>query len=178
MFLRKGNISLRAVEPSDAHNIYMWENDMHVWKVSDTIAPYSMFQIEQFILNGGDIFANKQLRIMIDLNEDEVVRSIGSVDIYDFDPMHKRAGIGIYIEDKFRSNGFANITLELVENYAFNILDLHQIYCLISVENFQSKKLFEGRNYLHTGTRKDWLKNINTYTDQLQYQLINPLHQK
>ncbi|MDP2237544.1 MAG: GNAT family N-acetyltransferase [Bacteroidales bacterium] len=178
MFLRKGNVFLRAVEPSDAHQIYMWENDMLVWKVSDTIAPYSMFQIEQFILNGGDIFANKQLRIMIDLKEGEVVRSIGSVDIYDFDPLHKRAGVGIFIEDAFRNKGFANIALELTEDYVFNTLDLHQIYCLISAENHQSKKLFEGRNYLHTGTRKDWLKNINSYTDQLQYQLINPFNQK
>lgn len=176
MFLKKGNISLRAVEPADAPIIYNWENDIDVWKVSDTITPYSMFQIEQFIINGGDIFENKQLRLMIDLKDEKSIISIGSVDIYDFDPYHKRAGIGIFILEKYRSNGFADTALALIEDYVFKTLDLHQIFCLISGDNQQSINLFRKRNYLHTGTRKEWLKQNNSYTDQLQYQLFNPLH--
>jgi diamine N-acetyltransferase len=176
MFLKSGNISLRAVEPADAYIIYTWENNMDVWKVSDTITPYSLFQIEQFILNGGDIFENKQLRLMIDLQDGKKIVSIGSVDIYDFDPYHKRAGIGIYIEEKHRNHGFADTALGMIEEYVFKTLDLHQIYCLISIENKQSINLFQKRNYLHTGTRKEWLKLNNSYIDQLQYQLFNPFN--
>lgn len=176
MFLISGNISIRAVEPSDAPLIFDWENDISVWRVSDTLSPYSLYQIEQFIQNSIDIFSNKQARFMIDFSDNEKKITIGTIDLYDFDPFNKRAGVGIFIENQFRKMGFANAALQLVEQYSFQILELHQLYCLIGADNHESKKLFESRNYQLAGTRKDWLYNKNTFTDQFHYQLINPNH--
>jgi len=39
--LRGENINLRALEPSDLDVLYNWENDTSIWKVSQTIAPFS-----------------------------------------------------------------------------------------------------------------------------------------
>ena len=61
------NLLLRAPEPSDIDIIFRWENDTTIWHLGNTLAPYSRFAIEQFVLNtDNDIFAAKQLRLMID----------------------------------------------------------------------------------------------------------------
>lgn len=174
MFEDNSKISLRALEPSDSTFLYKWENDPDVWKVSDTLTPFSMFQIEQYILNSEDIYTNKQVRLMIELHQAIGDRTIGSIDLYDFDPFHLRAGVGIFIDGAYRRKGFAFKALDLIEKYAFQTLELHQLYCLISADNLSSVKLFEARNYILTGTKKDWLKRNNHFMDQYQYQLTNP----
>ena len=55
MFIANDTIALRCAEPEDAALIYRWENDRKVWRVSGTIAPYTLFHIEQFLLNNNDL---------------------------------------------------------------------------------------------------------------------------
>ena len=69
MFTKNDNITLRVAEPYDADTIFRWENDMEIWRVSDTIVPLSKHQIEQFLLNNNDLMSEKQLRMMIDDNK-------------------------------------------------------------------------------------------------------------
>ena len=47
--LKGKRLLLRAVEPSDIDLLYQWENDPLIWKVSNTITPYSRFQIEEYV---------------------------------------------------------------------------------------------------------------------------------
>src|SRR5436190_23039483 len=108
-------IQLRAMEPEDIELLYKWENDDSVWSVSGTVTPFSKFTLEKFIETAhDDIYTTKQLRLMIDLvdksedNEDENVRCIGCIDLFDFDPHNHRAGIGVLIADRAdRGNGYA-----------------------------------------------------------------------
>ena len=48
--LRGENINLRALEPSDLDVLYNWENDTSIWKVSQTIAPFSKNILAKFPL--------------------------------------------------------------------------------------------------------------------------------
>jgi len=92
---------LRAIEPSDIDLIYSWENDSSIWQLSNTIAPFSKYVIKQFIENSHqDIFQLKQIRLMIEKTDDKVIQTIGSIDLFDFEPMHKRAGVGILVANK------------------------------------------------------------------------------
>ena len=38
-------IRLRALEPDDVQVLYKWENDTEVWKVSNTIVPFSKYML-------------------------------------------------------------------------------------------------------------------------------------
>ncbi len=59
------NIALRALEPSDVDLMYVWENDLSIWPVSGTIAPFSRHTMEQFISTSHqDIYTNKQLTLL------------------------------------------------------------------------------------------------------------------
>src|SRR4051812_47675944 len=123
--IKGNNISLRALEPDDIDHLYKWENDSSVWHVSNTLTPYSRHVLEQYILNAHqDIFTAKQLRLVICLN-DNTSKPIGCIDLFDFDPQHLRAGIGILISDQTeRGKGFANEALSLLIDYSFKTLQL------------------------------------------------------
>jgi diamine N-acetyltransferase len=172
MFAHSKHIGLRAAEPTDAQLIYRWENDQTVWRVSDTIAPFSMHHIEQFILQNNDLYANRQLRMMID--QLETRKTVGCIDLYDFDPFHERAGVGIMIEAGAQGQGLASQALLLLEDYAFGVLQLNQLFCLIGQDNEQSIKLFVKSGYIQCGLRKSWLKTPKGFIDQVEFQRLNP----
>jgi len=58
-------IKLRAIEPSDIDLLHKWENDRSIWSVSNTITPFSRKDIEEYITSIRDIYADKQLRLII-----------------------------------------------------------------------------------------------------------------
>ncbi len=170
-------IILRAPEPSDVDILYRWENDREIWKVSNTITPFSKYILEKYIENSHlDIYQIKQLRLMIDIREKEAERTIGTVDLFDFDPYHLRAGVGILIGDKSdRKKGFARLALQQFITYCFETLQLHQIYCNIGKDNTESLKLFTNCGFRVTGTKADWIKTPSGFEDELFLQLINLL---
>lgn len=169
------DIKLRALEPEDIDLLYVWENDPEIWKVSNTIAPFSRYVLKKFIENSHlDIFETRQLRLMIDLviNSDKI-KTIGSIDIFDFEPLHQRAGIGILIGDTTeRGKGYANLALQELISYCFNTLHLNQVYCNISTTNTSSIQLFKRNEFTEIGTKKSWNKTENGYADEIMMQLI------
>lgn len=173
MFLAGDNIYLRAVEPEDAKLLYKWENDRKIWAVSNTQIPFSKFVLEEFANSSHqDIYTNKQLRLMVTRKADN--ETVGCVDIYEFDPQHARAGIGIYIHEDFRSKGYASECLNLVTEYAFKTLHLKQVYSQINESNVSSINLFTKCGFEKTAVKKSWHKTgINSFEDVWFLQLIN-----
>jgi len=165
---------MRAMEFSDAELLYEWENDTEIWHLSNTLTPFSRFTLEQYVMNSHqDIFTNKQLRLMIDLNRDgQQGLSIGSIDVFDFEPMHRRAGVGILLLKEYRGKGYASEAIDLLIQYASKTLNLHQLFCNIGANNQESLKLFLGRNFIIAGTKKDWNYINKKWEDEVMLQLI------
>src|SRR5512145_603488 len=122
-------VSLRAMEPEDVEILYRWENDRSIWHLSNTLTPMSHFHLEQFVLSAAqDIYVTRQMRMMIALNEpQEGIKTIGSIDLFDFEPAHRRAGVGILIHENFRGKGYASEALGIFINYVTETLHLHQL---------------------------------------------------
>jgi diamine N-acetyltransferase len=167
-------IHLRALEPADIDLLYKWENDPSIWHLGNTFAPFSRFVLEQYILNAQqDIFSNKQLRLIIDLNNSgEMAQTIGIIDMFDFEPYHRRAGVGILITDTQRQKGYASEAISLLKKYAFNVLDLHQLYCNIDTSNLKSISLFQKQGFEKCGEKKDWLWHNGIWHNELMLQII------
>ncbi|MCF8303921.1 MAG: GNAT family N-acetyltransferase, partial [Bacteroidales bacterium] len=83
-----------------------------------------------------------------------------------------RAGIGIMIMDEYQNKGHASEALELVIQYGFEQLGLHQLYCNITADNENSKKLFERQGFRQTGIKKEWIRKNNHWLDEAFYQLL------
>ena len=170
--LKGKNIYLRALEPEDLEFIYAIENDENIWEVSNTITPYSKFLIRQYLENAHqDIYEAKQLRLVICKNGSS--EAIGLIDLFDFDAKNKRAGIGIIIQNEVdRNNGFGKEALSLVINFAFEQLQLHQLYANIGTENKASESLFTTFGFEKIGVKKDWNFTNNRFHDEAVFQLI------
>ena len=170
MFISDGKNSLKIAEPEDARQIYEWENDRSVWRVSETSCPTSLFQVEQFLVGNSDLWANRQLRLMI--CREGVECPVGSIDLFEFDPVNSRIGIGILIEKAWRGQGIATQALTLCLDYLAHNVMVHQVHCLIDVLNEESRRLFLGLGFNECGRRKDWIKTPEGYLDAVFYQKI------
>ncbi len=170
--LQNDTVRLRAIEMQDIGLIYAWENDTEIWQVSNTITPFSRYVIKRYIENAHlDIYQAKQLRLMID--DRKAKKTIGTIDIFDFDPFHNRAGVGMLIAEKeYRRKGYASQSLELLINYAFKVLNLHQLYCNIPDNNKASLSLFQKHGFEIIGLKKEWLKTSAGYINEYMLQLL------
>lgn len=164
------NIQLRALEPSDLEVLYIWENDPDVWRVSGTLSPISRERLAHFIEEQSyDIYTTRQMRLIIEAEG----MIVGSLDIFDFDPQHRRLGIGILIyEDDYRRKGYAKEVITEVVKYGRSTLDLKQIWVTIAADNIASIALFESCGFTKCAHRKEWLNRGGEFIDELEYQLI------
>ncbi len=170
--LTGNTLYLRALEPEDLEFIYRLENNEAIWEVSNTQTPYSRFLIRQYLENAHqDIYEAKQLRLAICRNGS--FEAIGLIDLFDFDPVNQRAGVGIIIaEEGHRNSGVGKEALGLLIEYAFRKLQLHQLYANIDLANVASVSLFANFGFQLAGVKKDWIRRENTYFDEALYQLI------
>ena len=170
--LKGQQIYLRALEPEDLDFIHEIENDESIWEISNTQTPYSRYLIKQYLEQAHkDIFEIKQLRLVIsDYNNN----ALGMIDLFDFDFKNSRAGVGILVkESENRNKGIGKEALDLLVNYAFINLNLHQLYCNISEDNEASLKLFQNKGFKKIGLKEDWIFHKNSYRNEFVLQLIN-----
>ncbi len=174
-YLENSRIKLRALEPNDVELLYLWENDTDLWHVSDTLSPFSRDVLQQYIQSAHkDIHEQKQLRLVIDVKDAGMYHTVGLVDLFDIDFLHRRAGVGILIyaaED--RKKGYASDTLRLLTLYCFEMLGLHQLYCHIPKDNVASIQLFKSLGFEYVGTLKEWRKIPSGWQDIELMQLAN-----
>jgi diamine N-acetyltransferase len=171
--MRYKDISLRALEPEDLELLFEWENNVKNWEISNTIAPFSIFILKRYLEESHkSIYETCQLRLMIDYVPDKA--TIGTIDIFDFDPFHKRAGLGILIANEaYRRKGLGSMALACIIEYGFKTLQLHQLYCNILANNTESIELFRKLGFIQSGIKKDWIKSLDKYSDEHLFQLIN-----
>ncbi len=170
--LKGSNIYLRALEPEDLDFLFLLENNEAIWEVSGTLTPYSKQVLGHYLENAHrDIFDVKQLRLAICEASTQVV---GLVDLFDFDPKNKRAGLGIVVlESQNRNKGIGAEAVALLVQYAFQTLDLHQLYANVGADNAPSIHLFEKLGFSLVGVKKDWRYSHGAYKDELLFQKIN-----
>ena len=163
-------IKLRAPEPEDLEVFYQWENDARLWYLGNTIAPYSRYALKKLIESSQDIYESRQIRMMIETKAETL--PVGMIDLYDFDPYHKRAAVGVMIASDYQRKGLAGNALSLLCEYAFSFLKLHQLYAFIPVKNEPSKRLFLRSGFKENGILNDWLQTVGGYEDVLIVSLI------
>lgn len=171
-FLMNDRIYLRAVEPEDLDTMYEMENDPEMWDISSFTVPYSRYVLRQYIEGSqSDMFADKQLRLMIVRREDNC--TVGTIDVTDFVPLHSRGAVGIAVHKDYRQEGYATDGLRLLCDYAFGFLCIRQLYAHVAVENEASMHLFASCGFTQCGVLKDWLRTKEGYRDAVLMQRIN-----
>ncbi len=160
------DIRLRKVEPQDLPFLYVVENDDRVWRDSATHNPLSQKDLQDYIEQStGDIFRDGQLRLIVESGD----RTVGVCDLFDFDPLGRKAAIGLYVVPEMRGQHVAEEVVALLEEYAFSFLHLRQLYAIIAVENASCVRLFERMAYHASARLLQWAGE----SDAIVFQKLN-----
>ena len=166
-------VSLRALEPDDLEFLFALENDPSTWGVSDTLAPVSRHALREYLAHAiADFYAVRQLRLVI--TTEIGGRAVGVVDLFDYDPLHQRAGVGIIILAGEQRRGYARQALDLLMNHAREVLRLHQVYATVGADNTASMRLFRAAGFRRVGTRHAWLRTAQGWADAVEWQCLLP----
>jgi len=152
-FKSANGLYLRAIELEDTEVLYKIENDVSAWQYSENYTPFSKTVLANYVNGVHDLVTHGQYRFMVCKSENVV---LGCVDLFDFKPIHGRAGVGIYILPNYRRQGKALDALGLLTNYAKKILNLSLLHCSILEINHESIGLFKSAGYNETGRRPSW----------------------
>lgn len=164
---------LRALEPDDLEFLFALENEPAIWAVSDTLAPVSRHALREYLRHAGaDFYETRQLRLIIGAAPDG--RAVGTLDLFQFEPLHQRAGVGITILAAERRRGHARAALAALLPYARQTLRLHQLFCTVAAGNKASLALFRAAGFRRVGVRRQWLRgpDAGQWLDAVELQCL------
>ena len=96
----------------------------------------------------------------------------GCVDLYDYDPLNRRAAVGIMVATEYRRQCYALAMLQQLGSMARSNFRLHQLYADIASPNIASQALFHKAGYTECGRFKEWLEHDSHFIDNIRMQLI------
>lgn len=156
-------VRLRAMEPEDIDAIYSIENDRDIWEVSSTNVPYSKFALQRYIASATyDIYTDKQVRLII---TNEAGEFIGMADLFNYDPQHQRAEMGIVVRKQYRHSGYGLAAIRQLAEYSEKVLHIHQIYAVVGTGNTYCRKLLEKAGFERSSVLKEWIYDGQRYHD-------------
>lgn len=188
-------VQLSALEPGDLDLLYTIENDPEMWCVGNTNVPYSRSALSDYIMTQrNDIYADKQLRLVICIPGEEETQSermssvtkeehfspsecqltpIGLIDLFNFEPQHQRAELGIALLKKYRGRGYSADAVSQMCDYAFSILHLRQVYCIVPSDNKASLQMLAKVGFQQEGLLKDWIRTPDGWCDAVVTTKLN-----
>lgn len=170
-YLQDNTLFLRPVEPEDLELLYTIENNPDIWDKGTVTIPYSHYALRRFIQETqNDLFIDRQLRLIIVLSE--TGKSIGIVDLFNFEPSHLRAEIGIALLAGYQKKGLAAKAVNLLCEYAGKALRLHSLSAWVAGTNTASRHLFEHTGFEMKGCLEDWLATSSGFENVIIYQKI------
>ena len=164
-------INLRGLVLQDLAFLYSIENDESLWELSQIQTPFSKDVLKKYLETAqNDIKKLKQLRLVITSKTD---KPLGFIDLFDFDPHNKHAGVSIVLTEANRGKGYGKDALSLLMDYSFNELGLHQLYSNVLEDNSGSIRLFESVGFEKVGLKKRWRFYKGHYKNEYLFQFIN-----
>ena len=133
--------------------------------------PFSRHTLRRFLDEQRfDLYAARQLRLVVETLDG---RAVGLVDLFEFEPVDLRAGIGILIHGAGdRGRGFASDALDVLCRYARQVLGLHQLWCSVAPDNAASLTLFRRAGFVECGRKREWRRTPDGWADELLLQKI------
>ena len=164
------SVSLRAPEPADLDFLYLLENDGDARESTLCGTPVSRQQLWQYVYDyDGDIAAARQLRLVVC---DDSGRRVGAVDIYDYNHRDRRAYVGVAIAPACRRMGYGAAAVDALCAFAADVLGMHQLAAVVTVDNVPSRRLFTSCGFKPCGRLRSWRRRGASYADAIVLQRL------
>ena len=103
--------------------------------------------IKNYIKNASvqDIIEAKQKRFVISSNKIDI---LGFIDLFEYNLVKREAFIGIVVLDKYRNLGVGYDSIQLLELYCVNHVEIDKLCASIEINNIKSIKLFNKSGFV------------------------------
>ena len=164
-------LMLRAVEVTDVDTLLAWENDSSQWDSCNTSAAFSRTPLWHYAVNSNNnIFETGAIRLVV--VERASGATVGCVDIFDFNRIHSRAAVGLYIDSLHRGKGFGCRAMNIAVAYACQFLGMHQVVAEVDSQNAASISMLQACGFTECGSLRHWFRHGSQYSDGLLMQYI------
>ncbi len=116
----------------------------------------------------GVSLSSGSLRLYASLTTHHSSLIVGCIDLYSYDPLNRRAAVGIMVATEHRRKGYALAMLQALTVQYRGIL--HTLYADIAATNSASLTLFAKAGYSECGHFKEWLNINGQYIDSIRMQ--------
>ena len=164
-------VSIRPLEPEDLESLYQIENSMEDWEYSSNNVPFSYYLLRDYIATQKcDLTIDRQVRLAIcDGNNPSHV--MGLADLSDYNPIHRRAEIGIILAKEHRGRGYSLQAMSVFIEYIRSTRLVDHVYAYVPEDNVACIHMLKKNGFMHGATLKNWFqkegKGINAEVFQL-----------
>jgi ribosomal-protein-alanine N-acetyltransferase len=155
--INDGNLFLKKISKDDIDFVFKSLNEKNLTTYL-SLGPLKTLEHSKRLIKGYIKYWDNyiQFNYIIEIHDVHNVK-IGSISLWNVNWQHLRAQVGIWISPSFWNKGYAERSLNLIKNIAFNHLKLNRIEAYIAVENKKSVILFEKCGFQREGVLKQYL---------------------
>lgn len=152
MYGRK--IKLRPIIYEDVYLLNKWKNTESVYKyLGGGFLPTSVDIQKQWMEEMMNTAGNNK-RFIIETNEEQI--AIGMIGLYEINWINRTCELGVFIgETKLQGAGYGKEACKVIENYAFDYLNLRKIKLSVVDENTRAFNMYQSLGYIKAGKLKD-----------------------
>jgi len=159
---------LSPVCMDDVEKYTEWLNDMEIGQfvtLSDTVLDIDKEGVLlRKLMDEEHIFA---------IVEKDTNKVIGNCGIHNVSQVHRNASLGIFIGEKtFWNQGIGAEATNLLLDFAFNILNLHNIYLSVLSYNKRAIRCYEKIGFKKIGVQREFMFVSGKYHDVYLYDML------
>lgn len=171
-FLKGNQIYLRALTISDAEGNYRnWLNDHEVVQFnSHGRFPMTLDKLVSYI-NSTTSSTNTLILAIVDANTNN---HIGNISLQSINWIDRNAEIAFLLGEKsYWGKGIMYEAGSILLKHAFDVLNLHRVYCGTSEENKGMQKLAQKLGMVQEGKRMEAIFKDGNYYNIIEFGIVN-----
>ena len=169
--LKGDNVTLRKARETELQEILLWYMD----KELNNLAGYAYNEpnINKLRSNMLSSFGRDPMNLVIELNSSEL--PIGTIQLYDINKFDRNCMFGIRIgKTEYRGKGLGVEAINLIVQYAFNVLKLKRVSLKVYEYNSNAIKCYLKTGFEIEGKLRKSVKIDGIYYDEILMSIINP----
>lgn len=169
MLIEGPNLYLRELAATDLERTWEWLHRPDIYLGIGVQVPFTKKQQEQWFTR----LQNDENKVVFAVCRKNNEVHIGNVSLDMIDRRHLNARFSIFIADTLlRGNGFGSESLRLLEQYAFDELGLHKIWCKTDTGHPEIFRFYEKLGFYQEGILKEHEFKEGRYVDKVLYAKI------
>lgn len=172
--IRGERTNLRAIERSDAADLFRWFNDpdlMHFWGLGDPVVSLTEVQrrIEDWLDDERTL--RRPAALVVETLDGE---SVGLVILGSYRPEHRSTELSLLIGERERwGQGLGTDALRAVIDACFLTWQMHRLWLRSEAFNERAQRLFRRCGFVQEATLRDATFLDGQYFDQYVFALLN-----